>query len=104
MKPILTAITMSVVDHFAKAIEVTSISGFGGQPLPPTGGSPKVIMDFIEKALPPELASQIKASKTQGGLIRSIATGLSVGLSAGIPGIIPASSPPPSGVILAVFK
>lgn len=101
---ILKAVMVTTALHLATALEVVSQTGFGGQGLPPVIED-SLISASIINSLPTDIKSNIAKSKHGADLINSIAFGYAAGLKISVPGLVPfGSTPPPPGLMQAVFK
>lgn len=104
LKPALDAIMLSISTYFAAAVEVKSISGFGGQALPPTNVTAPLLQAAILAAFPASDQANMVKSKHGLDFIKSISVGIAAGMALGVPGIVPfGSSPPPPGLLVGKF-
>lgn len=104
LRPMIEAIMNSLAIHLATHTEIISISGFGGQALPPVT-VPQIFEAAIIKNLSDTARNQMLSSKTGSFLIKAIAAGVSDGFNVGVPGLVPVGPPPlPVGIIVAMFQ
>lgn len=101
---ILKAVMVTTAKHLAEAVEVIPQNGFGGQALPPQIEDSVISSNIISK-LPTKFQQSISQSKHGADLIKAIAFGFAAGLKTSVPGFVPVgSTPPPPGLMQAVFK
>jgi len=101
----MTAIMVPVASHLGADVEVYSINGYGGQPIPPIGVSAATIEPDIMKNLPPRTQQYIRDSKHGKYFLKSIANGLGAGISAGKVAVIPnAGSSENTNILNGIFK
>lgn len=101
---ILNTVMVTTAKHLAEAVEVVPQNGFGGQALPPQVEDSVISSNIISK-LPAKFQQSINQSKHGADLIKAIAFGFAAGLKTSVPGFVPVgSTPPPPGLMQAVFK
>jgi hypothetical protein len=101
----MNAIMIPVSKRLSSDVEIISINGYGGSPIPPIGVTSATIEPAIFSNLPARSQLYISQSRQGRFFLKAIANGLGAGISAGTVGIIPnAGSVENMNVLQGIFK
>lgn len=105
MVPIFTAIFSELALHMKTAVKVESTSGYGGQLDKFTVINKTKVLNNILMELPPQVKTQLFASKSGKLMFEAIATGFVTDLlTKGKPTLIPASGGDDTGLAIGKFS